>query len=140
MCLHPDGIKKAPRKTGFGYKVFEQDEVGRLFGICMDMGVERRQGDWLPSVDSNRTTYRSNSLDENIGFHIYLRRKDAKPMLRSVHPSYGTTAVLRRVKYRGAHHVGLGDGGWNCFSQVVVASEIFILKKNGRACGGNSDA
>lgn len=133
MCLHPDGIKKAPKKTGFGYKVFEQDKAGRLSGICMNLGVERRQGEWLPSADYDRITIPTGFRDANIGFHVYLRRKDAKPMLRDVRTSYGAIAVLRRVKYRGAHHVGVGDGGWNKKAQVVVAKEMFILKKNGRA-------
>ena len=133
MCLHPDGIKKATKKTGFGYKVFEQDKYGRLFGICVDMGVERRQGEWLQSANHYYITTPISYRDANIGFHIYLHRKDAEPMLEQVRCQYSTNAVLRRVEYHGAHHVGLGDGGWNRSAQVVVANEMFIIKKNGRA-------
>ena len=129
MCLQSEGIKEAVKKTGVGYKVFEQDKAGRLFSVYMNMGGERPQEQWLPSFNWQ---FSSKPNDSNVGWHIYLRRKDASNMLKDTRTS-GNIMVLRRVKYRGAHHVGVGDGGWNKKAQVVVAKEMFILKKNGRA-------
>ena len=117
--------KVAKKKTGFGWKVFETDGTGALYGVCYGVSEPREVGVWL------KAEKRSNAWKWDIGFHIYTRRDDAVGLHHAA-PTSGDqerSMVLRRVKYRKATYEGLGDGGWNYNARVVVAQEMFILGK-----------
>ena len=127
MCLALNKMKPkvAKKKTGFGWKVFETDGTGALYGVCYGVNTGREVGTWLKAEND------PNAAKWDIGFHIYARRNDAVGLHHAA-PIVGyqeRSMVLRRVKYRKATYEGLGDGGWNDNARVVVAQEMFILGK-----------
>lgn len=129
MCLDRVSSRK-PKPTGTGWKVFAQHSDGSLKGYFYK--ELRVTGVWLRSealvdrwhgvpISLHRTPRPC-----DIGFHIYTCKKDATTILQTA-ADWGWKNVLRKVKYRGAHAIGVGDGGWNPEAQVVVAREIKIL-------------
>lgn len=124
MCLIRGSTKKAAKTSGYGYKVFETNGKA-LYGVCFAAYTPRPSGEWLQSTDLCIFSGKDNSA--NVGWHIYVRKADAKRLLASRSTRAGLHMVLRRVKYRGAEFEGLGDGGWNYFARIVVAKEMFIL-------------
>jgi hypothetical protein len=74
------------------------------------------------SVQDVRTEYRN-------GFHVALRREDARAFVRDRTPS----GVVRQVRYRGAHTAG--NGSYYFPGPQVIVAEIMILapRKGGSA-------
>jgi hypothetical protein len=124
MCLTT--AKPATKTSGIGYKVFEMDPNGKLVGCCYGTTTPKPTRRWLKASRGYAGTLTNPADTLNIGWHIYLRRKDAKQLLETY--TRKGMRVLRKVKYRGAHHEGTGDGGWNHRARVVVADEMFIFK------------
>lgn len=124
MCMISGSTKPASKESGTGYKVFETEEGSdALYGICYGSDRARPRRRWLKAIDM-RTLLDDRTQD--VGWHIYARRKDAKALLSRV-PRIGHLRVILKVKYRGAHTEGLGDGGWNMQAKVIVANEMLIL-------------
>src|SRR5579863_1034638 len=122
MCLYENIVKIVPPIDGEGWKVFEVCDDGKMHGICYP---ETSYAPFRPLMPDNtwliaNKTWTYNDCDA--GFHVYENANDAVRLWRS-----DSSYVLRRVKYRGGHHRGQGDGGWNYDAKVIVVDEIFIL-------------
>lgn len=116
MCLSIVSENK-PASKGVGYKVFTVSVWGLASFVYSGKYLPRNK--WLMSCDG-----KSGDGPENVGWHIYKRRKDAEAFKkRAFHDS---PLKVFRVKYRGAHHQGFGDGVWNLAAAVVVAKEMLI--------------
>jgi hypothetical protein len=114
MCLD-EVVSTNPKAHGYGWKVYELYE-GRLTGIYMDYYAP--EGEWLIAPIST---------DPDVGFHIYKSKRAAQKFLKY---SQGCDEhlVVVRVRYRKAHALGRGDGGFSN-AVVVVAKEMFIYPR-----------
>lgn len=134
MCLQSVS-KEKPASTGFGWKVFVKD--GSLLR-SENRGNREYQHDvwyqandvWYQANDGvNFTTIcTSNGQVYPRGFHIALRRQDARNFLNSEYGN-GTIrgrCVIRKVEFRQAHT--LGEGGSYFPGPQVIAEEIRIIR------------
>jgi hypothetical protein len=97
---------------------------GLLNSFCIDTFGDRPTRSWLEAESHG---FKPNLVD--VGWHIYLDIAPAERLLerlRSNNPN--RSVVIRKVRYRGAHHDGIGDGGWNKKARIVVAKEMYIFK------------
>jgi hypothetical protein len=137
MCLRQDVpikriYKNSREASGVGWKVFELLE-GKLHSLCFEEKTVRPVGKWITAKENTGNKI----IPEGKGFHIYLRFEDtgrASASMSTIRAGSGfvvtTKRKVRKVRFRHAHHRGLGDGGWNNEAQVVVADQIFIEKKS----------
>lgn len=130
MCLAR--VKGTPKKTtGFGWKVFrvipgtaEKVAAGAFNCNAPVYDVET----WVkadPFLRSISGTLKSDDGGRyRIGFHVALRREDARAFLKSIWRK--RDHVVRQVEYRGAYIEG--TGGVYFPGPQVIADEIRILK------------
>lgn len=131
MCLQTVKIEK-PAPTGFGWKVFVKDGSLR----SENRGYREYQYDiWYQANGSdytiNATINASNGQSYPRGFHIALRRQDARNFLKSEYGNAGAgvrsgRCVIRKVEFRQAHT--LGEGGSYFPGPQVIAEEIRIIR------------
>lgn len=124
MCLKTASETK-PAPEGVGYKVFRR--YGQdLTGFCFGRHEARPVGEWLQASDQNQDPAYP-SLAQDVGFHVYKNKDEAEFLAKYERGHFSLSAVeVHRVRYRGAHTQGLGDGGWQPNAEVVVAKEILI--------------
>ena len=115
MCIRHDSVQTPEKESGVGWKVFVRSKSGKLSGFMYYS--YRPVNRWLKAIKPGEDIV-------NEGWHIYLLEEHAHYLSKQYE-----NHVVRKVKFRKAHHQGLGDGGWNRSAPVVVADEIFILKK-----------
>ena len=122
MCLeNAKEITKESEKSGFGYKVFK---------VCRDklhspvMGHELWVGVWnfalARFVDTD---------EEDIGFHIFTRKKDAKKYCECLATSYPADVfTIKKVEYKRATFKGVT----NCEKKklpTIVAKKMRVCKE-----------
>lgn len=123
MCLKQ--VHGKPEKTfGVGWKIFVL-EGRRLSGSCTS-GIYV-PGKWY------KATYRSDTVSGigpgginnrytyPMGFHIFRFRKDALVAAKFFREQ------LRKVRYRGAHTLGMGDHPYA--GEQVIADEMMVFTK-----------
>src|ERR1700674_2568005 len=118
MCLNSVSEKK-PAKSGFGWKVFIKSK-----GILRSEnrgGREYQHDVWYKANphDISMSTVQMVGIRTRypVGFHIALRRQDARNFLKSEYGNY--TCVIRKVEFRQAHTLGTG-GGYFPGAQVIA--------------------
>ena len=134
MCLVT--VTGTPTKTtGFGWKVFKKTTGGKIYPENRGSSVYRyntwyeaesfakKAGALFPLLmtekPTNYPTYCTTRKEYANGFHVALRRFDARAFVKR-HGGF-----IRQVEYKGAHTAGTG-GSYFPGSQVFVA-EIRIL-------------
>ena len=118
MCLH--SLDKKPKKHKHGYKVFKPD--GEYYQTTI-MGLHRyyKIGN---TYDAKGITAELNETDYPLGFHYYLRLKDAKAVLRP-------GRVVIRVKGQNIFATGLQED-WadnTAITSTSAVSEFITLEK-----------
>lgn len=120
MCIGlSDAVKKKYRGRTHGWKVFPR-EGGELYGEYCGIFEPRPIEKWIKSDDFGESNTISYFPSYPAGWHIYLRRADARN-------NCTFDCVVRKVHFRKP--VAYGYQG-NPNSPVVVAKEILIEKRN----------
>ena len=122
MCL--DTItSRNPKKTGIGWKGLGKIDSNVFSSLCQGNYNPMEEGRWLNERDFRRdkkqTTIPTFDLPDNaypMGWHIYLK-----------FPRGFRYAATKKVKYRGAHTLGIQVG-----IDVIVSKEILIIKSKRR--------
>ena len=127
MCLQ-SVFEKKPATSGFGWKVFiKRKAILR----SENRGSREFEYDvWYKAnpPDISLSTAQMVGLvgaKYPVGFHIALRRQDARNFLKDKYGS-GKCCVVRKVEFRQAHT--LGTGGSYFPGAQVIAEEIRIIK------------
>lgn len=130
----------ALKTTGLGWKVFRVNENGEVYPGNRGYQVYA-YGRWYSArtfwlsgtsvifteaLDAEAKTYPRFTYKN--GFHVALRRDDARAFIKRVKASYpGDKYVIRQVEFRQAHTLGQGNPNYFGGPQVI-ADEIKILK------------
>jgi hypothetical protein len=123
MCLKQVYEEKPKRTFGIGWKIFVLD--GRqLSGSCTT-------GNYVPNKwykaryqlggTNGPGTAFQNKYTYPMGFHIFRFRKDAVLAAKFFREQ------LRKVRYRGAHTLGVGDHPYK--GEQVIANEMMVFTK-----------
>ena len=125
MCLAR--LKDFKVSKNYGWKVFFEAD-GKLYGEIFSTDKERKINRWLDSddylgVEGSKRIMCSISYEiYSSGWHIFLRKKDAKRWAKASHKLPGRDLVIRKVLFKEV--VAKGE---QIHCRVVVAKKIKIL-------------
>lgn len=131
MCLEYIGDFKI--KTNIGYKVFiEKGNNGKLYGDYRNRGDIRPINRWLNEYDFRDHKWVAviktcNDRSYNVGWHIFLTKKDAKQWASGSNKPGKVKCSIRKVKFKDIVAIGYQRTcGFDSF-KVVVAKQMLIL-------------
>lgn len=127
MCL--DTIAKTELdESGFGWKVFNIDCHGHIYGHIFDSYTRKLRNRWLVAKRQNLES--DLGLSYTSGFHIFLEKEGAVLWLEGSIAS--ANAEIMKVKYRKGHTTGRQQGIFLLHGDVIVADEMLILPKGAK--------